>query len=120
MIEFIRKRSNDIVPFDSNRIKQAIIKAHESLPVDEQEVQIILDDVLVQLLDMHAPLAEDEHLTVEMIQDVVEKTLMKHGKFEIAKAYILYREEHQQLREQEATEKRRKLETHDYMVTKHS
>ena len=41
-----------------------------------------------------------DETTVEKIQDVVENSLMKCGEYEVAKSYIIYREEHRQRREE--------------------
>ena len=48
-----------------------------------------LDEILATVLDN---LSVTVPLTVERVQDEVERTLMERGHYEVAKAYILYRE----------------------------
>ena len=48
-----------------------------------------LEEILVAVLDN---LSVTVPLTVERVQDEVERTLMERGHYEVAKAYILYRE----------------------------
>ena len=97
----IVKRNGTIVPFDLNKIVVAIGKAFTSL---EKEVQ---PDVL-QLLAVRAVAdaekkAKDDKLAVEDIQDSVEKVLSEAGYFDVAKAYILYRQKHANIRETKNT-----------------
>lgn len=61
---------------------------------------------------------EGEYIDVEYIQDIVEKTLMKYEKFEVAKAYILYRQEHKKQRDQEHIQIHEQLEKNVCTVTK--
>lgn len=119
MIEYIRKRNNDIMKFDPSRIRNAINKAYlANWIVDESEIQIIVNDIVDQLLDISHTLLEDEFVNVEQIQDIVEQTLMKFGKFDIAKSYIVYRQERSKLREQEESQEIKKLNSQKFYVTK--
>ena len=54
-----------------------------------------LDEILATVLDN---LSVTVPLTVERVQDEVERTLMERGHYEVAKAYILYREKRSALR----------------------
>lgn len=54
-----------------------------------------LNEILAAVLDNLAAAAP---LTVERVQDEVERTLMERGYYEVAKAYILYREKRSALR----------------------
>jgi len=120
MIEFIRKRNKDIVKFDPSRIHNAISKAYLANGiVDNGEIQIIVNDVISKLVSMAQNFAEDEFINVEQIQDIVEKTLMKFEKFDIAKSYIVYRQQRTKIREQEESEEIKKLNAKKFLVTKH-
>jgi len=120
MIEFIRKRNKDIVKFDPSRIHNAISKAYLANGiVDNGEIQIIVNDVVSQLVSMAQNFAEDEFINVEQIQDIVEKTLMKFERFDIAKSYIVYRQERTKIRQQEESEEIKKLNAKKFLVTKH-
>ena len=54
-----------------------------------------MDEILATVLDN---LSVTVPLTVERVQDEVERTLMERGHYEVAKAYILYREKRSALR----------------------
>ncbi len=91
------KRDGTLVPFRRERILHAIqaavqdVKRLPALDASWNTVtQEIADLVVLQALQIGAKGAS---LTVEGIQDLVEITLMKHGHHDIAKGYILYREE---------------------------
>lgn len=91
----IKKRDGRIVPFDQNRIVTAIFKAGQATgSFDKKEAERIADIVIV-LLKKTVKIALPE---VEQIQDIVEQCLMAASHYEAAKAYILYRKEHEELR----------------------
>ena len=69
-------------------------------------------------MDISQTFSEDEFVTVEQIQDIVEKTLMRFEKFDIAKSYIVYRQEHAKLRKQEKLEDVKKLNSQKFYVNK--
>ncbi|MCF7835043.1 ribonucleoside-diphosphate reductase subunit alpha [Candidatus Gracilibacteria bacterium] len=120
MIEYIRKRNNDIVKFDTSRIYNAISKAYLANGiVDDGEIQIIVNDIVDQLMNIAQILAEDEFINVEKIQDLVEQTLMKFSRFDIAKSYIVYRQERTKIRLQEESEEIQKLNSKKFHVIKH-
>jgi anaerobic ribonucleoside-triphosphate reductase len=120
MLEFIRKRNNDIVSFDPSRIWNAINKAYLAHGVvDTGEIQIMVNAIVDQLMEIHATLSEDMFISVEQIQDVVEQILMKFEKFDIAKSYIVYRQERTKLRAEEADQEMRKVDSHDLFVRKY-
>jgi len=114
----IRKRSWEIVPFELDRIQIAIIKAYQATNTNSTNITSIVDDIHQQLISKQQELLEGEYIDVEYVQDVVEKTLMKHEQFEVAKAYILYRQEHAKQREEELDKKREQLKKKIFMVTK--
>ena len=81
------KRDDSIVEFDRTKIVAAIQKAN--LAVDEP---YRLDDGSIDAIaDAVASTKGRKRLLVEDIQDMVETKLMAAGKYELAKAYIIYR-----------------------------
>ncbi|MDI9485899.1 MAG: ribonucleoside triphosphate reductase [Bacillota bacterium] len=93
MIRHIKKRDGRIVPFDKERIATAIYKASRAVGNPDKELADKLADTVV------ARLPEDEMLTVEGVQDVVEQVLIESGQAAMAKAYILYREQRRKVRD---------------------
>ena len=95
MILNIKKRTGDIVAFNAQKITDAIHKANlES--IDEtfslQQLTKLTQKVSKQVAEIKLP-------TVEQIQDVVERVLIASNFASTAKAYILYRAEHAQIRQ---------------------
>jgi anaerobic ribonucleoside-triphosphate reductase len=93
----VRKREGKLEPFDQERITNAIWKAAKAVGGKDREQARRLSDQVV--LELGRRFGEDGVPTVEEIQDVVEKTLIEKGHARTAKAYILYRKQHQDLRE---------------------
>ena len=97
MIEFIRKRDGRLVPFEEKKIAQAIIKAVEAVGGQDLEKAA---DITRQVSGILSVLYKDERVpTVENVQDLVEKILIENGHAKTAKSYILYRKQHESLRE---------------------
>lgn len=85
------KRDGSQQAFDINKILKAVEKAYKSQNKD------ITSDVKYHLESVFE--AEDNKVyNVEEIQDLVEKALMSHGVYDVAKAFILYREKHNETR----------------------
>lgn len=84
----VKKRDGKIVDFNSNKIIEAISKANQS--VSGREKATISDK---KKIAKYVKSLNKKIITVEEIQDIVEKQLMELGKFKLAKNYILYREE---------------------------
>ncbi len=96
-MKFVRKRDGRLEPFDQERITNAIWKAARAIGGKDRELTKKLSDQVVVLLQER--FGEDGVPTVEEIQDLVEKIIIKNGYARTAKAYILYRKQHQDLRE---------------------
>lgn len=92
MIEeiFIIKRNGKRVPFSIDKIKNAVLKAFASTQeaVTEETINRILGRVNIY-----------DGITVEEIQNQVEASLVQENYYEVAKAYILYRQKHYEDRE---------------------
>jgi ribonucleoside-diphosphate reductase alpha chain len=90
------KRSGEVVDFDVDRIRNAVLKAVHAtgrqLEVDDLEklVDAIRGDIASRFGEFYP--------NVENIQDVVEKHLVLAGHYEIAKSYILYRADRRKVR----------------------
>ncbi|MDR0630551.1 MAG: hypothetical protein LBF70_00750, partial [Holosporales bacterium] len=92
---FVIKRDGTFAPFNLDRITQAIFKAAGSTEeFDIQEAERLAHEVFETLTDKY----QRSPPTIEDIQDIVENTLIKNNHLPTAKAYILYREKHAQLR----------------------
>ena len=98
MIENIRKRDGRIVPYDGDKIQQAVLKAFEASgsAKGEETARAIREQV-------EAELENNENISstpsVEEVQDTVERVLIEKGFVRTAKAYILYRAERSRVRE---------------------
>lgn len=96
-MKFVRKRDGRLEPFDQERITKAVWKAAKAIGgKDREQASRISDQVLIELKNRFG---EDGVPTVEEIQDLVEKTLIENGHARTAKAFILYRKQHQDQRE---------------------
>ena len=112
-VTLIKKRTGSIVPFDRFRIESAIAKAYSATKAPLETVALIqLVDQVVQALEK----SYDESVvpSVEEVQDIVEKTIAERGDFEVAKAYILYREERNKERRRDIFKKRVYLKPYEY------
>ncbi|MDE5798057.1 MAG: anaerobic ribonucleoside-triphosphate reductase [Treponemataceae bacterium] len=98
-------RNGEEATFDREKIITAILKANSN---DEVPRASRLDILKIREI---AERIEDEceksnhEMSVEMIQDMVEKELMKAGAFDLAKIYITYRYQHQLMRKANSTDK---------------
>jgi len=96
LLEKIEKRDGRIVEFDSSKITAAIAKAGSATgEFDDREARKLTLRVLTLAHEMRpGPTPE-----VEEIQDIVERVLLDSPYYKTAKAYILYREQHAQIRQ---------------------
>ena len=98
MITSITKRDGRTVAFESMRITNAIAQAFKATGeagwADTDAAPAVTQRVIEALANRGIALP-----TVEEVQDLVEKSLMELGYHQTAKAYILYREQHRQLRD---------------------
>jgi len=93
----IRKRSGEIKDFDQSKITNAIKKAAESGGIFDEEMAKKLSDEVVEIVKSKFHVRSIP--AVEEIQDMVEEVLIRNKRIKIAKAYILYRDQHARLRE---------------------
>ncbi|UFX82943.1 ribonucleotide-diphosphate reductase subunit beta [Candidatus Absconditicoccus praedator] len=113
-IKHIKKRSGKVVDFDISCIEKAISKAFDACNVvDKSDIEEIVQEVMHDLQILHKTRGDD-YITVETIQDHVEKNLIKYNKYEVAKAYILYREKRANMRKRDIFKKRTNLKPYEY------
>lgn len=91
----VKKRDGRIVDFDADRILKAMKGAFVELNIDPI-VGGILDALTTKVIKF---LPVIKIIDIEMIQDTVEKILMEAGYYDVAKAYILYRQKRNELRQ---------------------
>jgi anaerobic ribonucleoside-triphosphate reductase len=94
----IRKRDGRVVPFEKDKIVSAIYKAAQAVGGRDYATAERLADKVIELAGYYY-LDDFDIATVEEIQDLVEKVLVKNGHYRTAKAYILYRKQHEIIRE---------------------
>jgi len=96
-MKFVLKRDSKLEPFDQERITNAVWKAAKAVGgKDREQAKRISDQVVA---DLKSRYGEDGVPTVEEIQDTVEKMIIENGHAQTAKAFILYRKQHQDMRE---------------------
>ena len=88
----VQKRTGQIVDFDLEKIENAIKKAFDSKQVEYDPAIVESVDKLISLTYTNVP------VSVETIQDYVERVLMQFGYYDIAKTFILYREQRKSTR----------------------
>ena len=96
MVKFIVKRDGRKEKFDSKKIFNAITKAQEAADKVDFELagkatNAVVDDINTTYVDREP--------TVEEVQDLVEKWLIKNEMVEVARKYILYRAERTKVRD---------------------
>jgi ribonucleoside-triphosphate reductase len=97
MIEYIRKRDGRLVPFEQGKITLAIQRAVRAVDGTDMDKAGKIAREVVGILEViykggRVP-------TVENVQDLVEKILIENGHAKTAKAYILYRNQRESLRQ---------------------
>ena len=96
MITRVQKRNGDIVDFDITKIENAIFSAAESVGGEDREkarqLAEMVQNIVVEVFGFGIPSVED-------IQDMVEKVLIEDGHAATAKAFIIYRQKHSEMRD---------------------
>ncbi len=97
----VLKREGKIIEFDIKKISKAI-----SLAFDAQERdynQDIIDFLALKVTANFEPKIQNHLISVEDIQDSVESVLSQAGYEDVAKAYIIYRRQHEKMRDVKST-----------------
>ncbi|MGJ0847957.1 anaerobic ribonucleoside triphosphate reductase [Tissierella praeacuta] len=96
MITKIKKRDGREVPFNIEKISNAIFKAAQAAGGHDYNTSMALAEKVVNVVDDKF---QGKIPDVEDIQDIVEKVLIESGHAKTAKEYILYRAERNRVRE---------------------
>jgi len=96
MTRKIRKRDGNVVPFIEEKVTEAIWKAAKAVGGSDRDKAKELTDKTMEIIFS----GRHEHYipNVEEVQNTVEKVLIEEGHAKVAKAYILYRKSHEELR----------------------
>lgn len=95
MITKIRKRDGRLVDYDIGKIENAIAKA--MIALGDGEIKDCKKMAKITELNLVEKF-EDKVPSVEDVQDIVENVLMTNGYENVAKAYIIYRKDHEKVR----------------------
>ncbi len=118
-VEKIRRRDGEVIPFDRSRIEHAIELACDALAItDKAFIPELTDKVIQDIERVYSEIFVNRIPTVEDIQDIVERELVKSNRFDLAKAYILYRQERKKEREERHERLVREFEEKTLKVTK--
>ena len=90
------KRDGQTVDFEISKISAAMIKAFEAL--NKTYHPSVVNLLALQVTSDFEQKIENGKITVEQIQDSVEKILSESGYADVAKAYILYRKQREKVR----------------------
>jgi len=93
----IRKRDDRIVEFDQAKIGKAIFNAMRAVGEPNMELAEKLSDSIIERLNHK--FHERSIPAVEEIQDIVEEILIENKLIKVAKAYIIYRDQHAKMRD---------------------
>jgi uridine kinase len=95
--KFVIKRTGSIVPFNPERVSNAIYRAAVAVGGRDKEKAEELGAKVIAI--MEETFEADYKPHIEEIQDIVEKVLIENGHAKVAKEYIIYREEAAKRRE---------------------
>lgn len=101
IIRNVVKRSGEIKKYDPSKIAAAINKAIvavEKKP-NEEKARFLTTEVEKKLKEMMSLRHEHSIPAIEEIQDIVETVLIENAEVSVAKAYILYRAQHEAIRD---------------------
>ena len=92
----VTKRDGKVVDFSISKISNAITKAF--VAIDKQYHPSVIELISLHVTSDFESKIRDEKISVEDIQDSVEKVLSESGYADVAKAYILYRRQREKVR----------------------
>ncbi|HNT34184.1 MAG TPA: ribonucleoside triphosphate reductase, partial [bacterium] len=99
-IRFIRKRDGRLAPFQPEQITEAVFKAVKAVGGNDREKAEKTSRQVVSILEV--AYRGERIPTVEEVQDLVERMLIENGYSDVAKSYILYRDQRAKLRDASA------------------
>lgn len=96
-IEKVIKRNGTIAIFDKEKIVNAIFRAAQAVGGSDRK---LAESVATKVTNTVSKLYPPPQIpTVEEVQDIIEKELIEHGHAKTSKSFILYRAEHQSMRD---------------------
>ena len=88
----IQKRNGEIVSFDKDKIKNAISKANAKMIHRNDKLTIQeLDDIVSFIVQVYEKASRTSTVSVEFIQDEIERELVRRNKYPLSKEYMTYR-----------------------------
>jgi ribonucleoside-diphosphate reductase alpha chain len=115
----VRRRDGELIPFDRKRIEEAIGAACDAIgDTDQTFIASLTDDIVKDVEHVYGHIFTNRIPEVEDIQDIVEQNLVRSNRFELAKAYILYREKRRAERAEKQEQLVAEFEQNELMVTK--
>ncbi|MGI0100650.1 MAG: ribonucleoside-diphosphate reductase subunit alpha [Candidatus Micrarchaeaceae archaeon] len=114
VLKIIRKRDGSLVDFDSSKISSVVAKAIGAVRgrISDPDVDLLTNSVITRAEQLYP----DGMIDVESVQDIVENVLMKGGYYDVARAYILYRERHNEMRRERKSEILKKIDERKLFV----
>ena len=94
------KRDGQLVDYDRNKIIAAIEKANNEVEFNEKATKLEIDEIIEGIESLGL-----EKISVEDIQDIIEKSLMELDRQELSKKYIIYRYKRELVRKANTTDK---------------
>lgn len=99
----VRKRDGRVVDFNSQKIINAVLAAFKQIDGDITDYAKIKATNIANYIEGYYEEDDDNYIPgIEDIQDLVEKGLMSSKRKDVAKAYILYRQERTKARNQKS------------------
>lgn len=95
----IIKRDGREVAYNRSKIIMAISKANAEVPDEEKVTEDKIEEIVTYIESKNR-----KRMLVEDIQDIIEQRLMAEGKFDLAKAYIIYRYKRELVRKANTTD----------------
>ena len=107
---FVIRRNGQLTPYDDNKIALAVTKAFLAVEGNQANSSQHVHELVAKLTrevtqTIHKEFIGGGQIGIEKIQDMVELGLVREQQYEVHRAYVLYREEHNKLRLQETTQK---------------
>lgn len=98
----IKKRTGKLVEYNPDKIKNAIIGANSDIEnhVTNAEIEAVYDRARIKA----ESILEERDVSVEEINDIVEKAMIRYGCYELVKQFIEYRYRHKLIRESNTTD----------------
>ena len=94
-MQYIKKRDGRLVKFNKNKIVDAILSAFKEVDNDISPYALEKANKIAEFVEKQG---KNKTLTVEEVQDIVERGLMSTKRKDVARRYITYREERARIR----------------------